>query len=674
MPNIITQGAGSAQGFGFAARADAAVYIEDVFSTYAYTGNGGTQTITNAIDLSTKGGLVWIKNRTSASTGHAWTDTARGAGTGTTNSATNITASSSANIYGNLPSTGNDYLSAFTTTGFTVVASSGANAATRVTNRASDEYVSWTFRKQAKFFDVVTYTGNGANRTIAHNLGSVPGCIMVKRLDTTGAWITYHRSLANTEYMALNTTAAKATSAAVWNSTSPTSSAFSVGTDAAVNASGGTYVAYLYAHDAGGFGLSGSENVISCGVYTGTGVSGNTITLGYEPQWIMFRRVDTTGNYFTFDNIRGIAVTQSTYLYANALAIDATANPPGLTLTSTGFTLPTTSAFYNASGGTYIYIAVRRGPMKVPTDATKVFSPSVLTIAGAPVTASTGFPVDMSWSASRLGSYDRYINDRLRVGSLTSGRWLLTNSTGGEANQSFGQNFTSNTGIVDDIWNSYLGRTGDVVFLNFRRAPGFFDMVTYTGTGATRTVTHNLAAVPELMIMKRRPTPATNWAVYAAGIGSFTLVLNNANGKQADFNAYFANTNPTSTVFTVGADADVNASGSSYIAYLFATCAGVSKVGTYTGNGSSQTINCGFTTGSRFVMIKRYDSTGNWTIFDSARGIVAGNDPALYANTSAAEVTTIDAVDTDNSGFVVNQDATLNLNVSAASYVFLAIA
>ena len=678
MPNIISQGAGSAQGYGFTARSSAPspVYVEDVFSTYLYTGNGGTQTITTDLDLSTKGGLVWIKNRTNASTGHALTDTARGAGTGTTNTATNILASNSANgTGGNLPSSGNDYLSAFTTTGFTVVASSGANAATRITNRASDEYASWSFEKQAKFFDIVTYTGNGANRTISHNLGSVPGCIMVKRTDTTGDWQVYHRSLANTEYIVLNSSAAKATGTARWNSTTPTASVFSLGTEATVNASGGTYVAYLFAHDAGGFGLSGSDNVISCGSYTGTGVSGNTITLGYEPQWILFKRTDLAStNWFMFDNMRSLAITQSSYLYSNQLVAEAVASPPGIATTPTGFYLPTTSSPYNASGGTFMYIAIRRGPMRTPTDATKVFSANAVTVAGAPVTVTTGFPVDMSWTAARGVSSDRYVNDRLRVGSLTSGRWFLSNSTGAEANQSFGQNFARNDGIVDDIWNGFALLSGNVVFWNFRRAPGFFDIASYTGTGATRTVSHNLGVTPELMIMKRRPAAATNWAVYAAGIGSFTLVLNNANGKQADFNAYFANTNPTSSVFTVGADADVNASGSTYIAYLFASLAGISKVGTYTGNGSSQTINCGFLAGSRFVMIKRADSTGNWTIFDSARGIVAGNDPALYANTNAAEVTTIDAIDSDSTGFIVNQDTTLNLNVSSASYVYLAIA
>jgi hypothetical protein len=127
-------------------------------------------------------------------------------------------------------------------------------------------------------------------------------------------------------------------------------------------------------------------------------------------------------------------------------------------------------------------------------------------------------------------------------------------------------------------------------------------------------------------------------------------------------------------VFTIGTAFATNNSGDTYVAYLFATCAGVSKVGSYTGNGSSQTIACGFTAGSRFVLIKRTDSTGDWYVWDSARGIVAGNDPHLSLNDAAAEVTTDDSVDTDNSGFIVNQDAATNVNVTSATYIFLAIA
>ena len=100
----------------------------------------------------------------------------------------------------------------------------------------------------------------------------------------------------------------------------------------------------------------------------------------------------------------------------------------------------------------------------------------------------------------------------------------------------------------------------------------------------------------------------------------------------------------------------------------------MSKVGSYTGNGTNQTINCGFTAGARFVLIKRTDSTGDWYVWDTARGIVTANDPRLSLNTTAAEVTTDDSVDPASTGFIVNQLASTNINVTSATYIFLAIA
>ena len=130
----------------------------------------------------------------------------------------------------------------------------------------------------------------------------------------------------------------------------------------------------------------------------------------------------------------------------------------------------------------------------------------------------------------------------------------------------------------------------------------------------------------------------------------------------------------TTTTFSIGYANQINITAGNYVAWLFASCPGVSKVGSYTGNGSSQTINCGFAAGARFVLIKRTDSTGDWYVWDTARGIVSGNDPHLSLNTTAAEVTTDDTIDPDSSGFIVNQLSATNVNVSSATYIYLAIA
>jgi hypothetical protein len=110
------------------------------------------------------------------------------------------------------------------------------------------------------------------------------------------------------------------------------------------------------------------------------------------------------------------------------------------------------------------------------------------------------------------------------------------------------------------------------------------------------------------------------------------------------------------------------------VAYLFATCAGVSKVGSYTGTATTQTINCGFTAGARFVLIKRIDDIADWYVWDSARGIVAGNDPYLLINSTAAEVTGTDYVDTAASGFEISSTAPAAINASGGTFIFLAIA
>jgi hypothetical protein len=628
--------------------ASSANYIEDVFSTYLYTGNGTSQTITNDIDLSGKGGLVWIKNRNTVND-HVLCDTSRGA---TFNIASNLSG-------GQLTeSTG---LTAFNSNGFSL------GSLGTVNNGGSSTYASWTFREQAKFFDVVTYTGNGSNRTISHNLGSVPGCIIVKRTDATANWRVYHRSLANTEYLALNSTGAAATGATVWNSTTPTSTEFSLGTDSTVNANGGTYVAYLFAHDAGGFGASGADNVITCGSYTGNGsATGPTITLNYEPQWILIKRaVGGTAGWILHDTMRGLPTGgNSNYLQANSS--DAETGPANyVDVNATGFQLKTTGASWNASGSTYIYIAIRRGPMKTPTSGTSVFSPVTYTGNGAARTLTSNFPVDLEIVPNRDGGQSWSPSWLYRLAG--NGVYVVSSSTAAEVNESANitNEFQSNVGVnrTNAYWNT---SSQNLETFMFRRAPGFFDVVCYTGTGSPTTVTHNLGVVPELIITKRRDSNY-DWVVYSQTLGTTKVLFLNANDAETTFTGFG---NVTSTNF----DAVSVVQNGNQVAYLFATLAGVSKVGSYTGTGTTQTINCGFTAGSRFVMIKRTDSTGDWYVWDSARGIVAGNDPYLLMNSTAVEVTNTDYVDTANSGFEISSTAPAAINANGGSFIFFAVA
>jgi len=633
-------------------------YVEDVFSTYLYTGTGAAQTITNGIDLSTKGGLVWVKSRSAGYLSHVLADTVRG---------------NTKVIYSNLTAPQDTFstgISSFNSNGFSIGSSD-------YYNESAGRFVSWTFREQAKFFDVVTWTGNGvAGRQIPHNLGSVPGCIIVKNLELGTDWIVYHRGAdvtAPQDYeFYLNATNARIPSGLAWNNTAPTATNFTVGSGNEVNraSSLNTYVAYLFAHNAGGFGLTGTDNVISCGSFTDNGAI-QSISLGYEPQWVLAKRTNITGDWWLVDNMRGMPVG----------SVDATLKPNAadaeqnvyefINPEATGFRWQ--SGSISSSGQTWIYIAIRRGPMKTPTSGTSVFAPVAYTGAGAGTTYTTNFPVDMTLVKSRNLTSEQEAWDRLRGSS----KYLLT--TAADAEATFGGPAQWQVDRMTSVlWNAGDGysNTSPNTYgtWNFRRAPGFFDEVCYTGTGSATTQAHNLGVAPELMIVKSRSNSGQFWATYSATTGSNKFLQLNATDAAGTLSSVWNNTAPTSSVFTVGTRDETNGSGFTYVAYLFATCAGVSKVGSYTGTGALQTVNCGFAAGARFVLIKRTDSTGDWYVWDSARGISSGNDPYLLWNSTAAEVTGTNYVDTTAVGFQVTAAAPAALNASGGTYIFLAVA
>jgi len=231
------------------------------------------------------------------------------------------------------------------------------------------------------------------------------------------------------------------------------------------------------------------------------------------------------------------------------------------------------------------------------------------------------------------------------------------------------------TGAIINGGNG-AANTGNLVDYSFKRAPGFFDVLTYTGTGSAQQVNHNLGVTPELMIVKQRDVNR-NWSVYVGSIpnpSTSLLFLNENSSAYTGVTQHWGATDPTSTVFTVANDHDVNQSGGLYSAYLFASLDGISKVGSYTGTGGNINVDCGFTAGARFILIKRTDSTGDWYLWDTERGIVSGNDPYMILNERDTEVTNTDYIDPLNAGFTVNSGAPATLNASGGTYLFLAIA
>lgn len=638
----------------------AGIAPEDVFATWLYTGNATARNIQNGINLATHGGMVWTKNR-GRSSPHRLCDTARGVNSMLSTSTGNGSGST----------TFANSLTAFNSDGYSL----GTDSANAEVNLSSWDYNSWTFRRAPRFFDVVTYTGTGAAQNIPHSLGVAPGFIMVKRTDAnTDPFYAYHISLGAGNFIDINQDVGSTASTTIWNNAVATPSVFSVGVDARSNASGGTFVAYVFAHDAA------TNGIIQCGSYAGnSSSSGPTLTLGWEPQWLLVRPSGSGPTYqgTISDSLREMSFSRLFVHYPGGTNQETELSPQ-IGLSPTGFRLINAANAFNATGQTYYYVAIRR-PIKRPTSATQVFSPHTYTGTGAAQTiTSPGFPVDLfigrPTAGANIGAVDR-------VRGPTRGVYTNAGTTEWSTNLTDMTSFTSLLGysLAANQEASFNGSSTSQLGYAFKRSAGFFDIVHYTGTGANRTVSHQLDASPEMMLIRSRG--AQSWAVYHSGLGTGQhQTLNGATSATTSSTAWNG-TAPSKTQFSLGTDAIVNSNATNYIAYLFASLEGICKVGSYTGNGSSQAINCGFATGARFVIVKRATSTGpatssysnGWCVADTARGVISAAEPVFALNSSAGD-SSYDWIDPDNSGFVINQETNTDLNVSGVSYIYLAIA
>jgi hypothetical protein len=636
------------------------VYVDDVFSTYLYEGTGSTQTITNGIDLAGEGGLIWTKWRSGgaySSQSHALLDTERGL----TQLLRSDTTAASQNV--GLYFTANS-------DGYEITAPSAL-----INHSSGGKYASWTFRKAPGFFDVVTYTGDGVNlRQVAHSLASAPGTIIVKCTNTTSDWWVWHRGDGTTpRYLRLNTTAADNGS---WNMQPVAGSEDAVfeirGGTSNPNVLGNTYVAYIFAHDDAQFGTDEDESIIKCGSYTHSSSTGNEIDLGFEPQWLLYKSATSGIGWYVWDTMRGWSVNSLSTLQPNTASAESTINDESAgfpQITNTGFKVGTNN--YTGDNQTYIYMAIRR-PHKPPTAATEVFAIDTSDATSpSPPQFTSGFVTDFIIRKLFNGANNQF-------GSrLTGTNYMSSYSSSAES---------SATALTWDFMNGWSNSSGVDTNLGcymFKRAPGFFDVVAYKGNFTTgRQITHNLEVVPELIIVKRRDANG-HWGVYHKD-----LPLDN--GEQNQTQAVFLNFDvssggygflaghnyQTATHFTTwySSEGDWNISNADYISYLFATLPGISKIGSYSGTGNTINVDCDFTAGARFILIKRTDSTGDWYVWDTFRGIVSGNDPYWLANTTDNPVTNTDYIDPLSTGFTVTASAPAALNASGGTYIFLAIA
>ena len=426
------------------------------------------------------------------------------------------------------------------------------------------------------------------------------------------------------------------------------------------------------------FGEGGDQNIIKTGSFVGNGNSdGPEVHLGWEPQFIITKNASRSDHWYMFDSMRGMfsgANDQFLYPYLNSAETDW----EQLELTPTGFKIKSNNADINGSGETTIYLAIRRpdGLVGKPVeDATKVFAMDMGNGSSTIPAYDSGFPVDFMFEKQINSNANWYASSR-----LSGDKFLYPNSSSVEVNGGGDYVFDSNVGAVVGSWTN--GHQGWM----WKRGAGF-DVVTYTGTGdnsnsgpnsTSQTLSHSLGKIPEMIWVKGRST-GYNWFVYHSGQNGGTnpwnyyLRLNHTDAEQESVapytNAVWNNTAPTSTQFSLGPGNDINANNDTYIALLFASVDGISKVGRYTGTGSTLTITTGFS--PKFLIIKRTDAANDWYVLDTLRGWTSGVDQAIKLNVNHSQFNSHDLGDPTSTGFTV-ASTNEGWNTNGGKYIYYA--
>ncbi|MFM7346763.1 MAG: hypothetical protein ACKO1J_15510, partial [Tagaea sp.] len=303
---------------------------DDAFQTLLYNGNGGTLDVTGA---RFQPDFVWAKERNSADN-HALANGVVG-------------------LPNWMPS--NQSLAELTTSEFAQFLPNGVRlGGAGNINSAGASGVTWLWRRGAAYgFDIVAATGTGANRAIAHGLNAVPHFMIAKRRDASGDWVAYHRSLAADNFLYLNLPNAAAVNATFWNG-APNSSVFNVGTQAATNANGGTYVHYLWT-SIPGFSRFGG--------YAGNGsADGTFVWCGFRPRFILIKNITGATSWSLFDTAINPANQAGPRLIPNLAAAEAADGV--LDILSSGFKLRENNANTNGAATNYVFAAFAETPFK----------------------------------------------------------------------------------------------------------------------------------------------------------------------------------------------------------------------------------------------------------------------------------------------------------------------
>ena len=275
---------------------------------------------------------------------------------------------------------------------------------------------------------------------------------------------------------------------------------------------------------------------------------------------------------------------------------------------------------------------------------------------------------DLVWIKNRSATGNHIITDAVRGVQLM----MMSDNTDAETNQTQGLTSFNSNGFTVGSLAEVNTSSNNFVSWNWKKVAGVFDIQTYTGNGSARTISHNLGAVPKMMIIKKRNTTAP-WSVGHASLGANQVLELDANDAVATDATYWNNTRPTSSVFTVGTDGNQNTDGHTYVIYLFGNKQGASKMGSYTGNGNADGtfIYTGFL--PSFVMVKRTSGTGSWWMRDNKIAPFNLASNVLQANDTGVQADGVGTMDFLSNGFRL-RDTTDASNTSGGTYIYMAFA
>jgi hypothetical protein len=678
------------------------------FNTTLYTGTGATLAITG---VAFQPDMVWVKNYGTSGYNHCLQDSVRGP-------SSNLNILYPDGTFAQSTNTGSNYFNSLNSDGFTVASSAYFGA-------SSNSYVAWSWKaggaptatnaaaagsvptlgsvmvdgtastsalagtlavmkisaNTTLGLSIIQY--NGGTGTLPHELGVTPRLIIQKNQDATNPWYTYIPPGvidANYNYLELNTTATLGQT----SSTAPTSTTFNpVSTDT------GPFIAYAFADKAG---------FCKIDKYTGNGSeNGPIIQTGFQPAFILIKNTSAAENWEMFDDKRSVTNPRDDVIFANLNYAEYTnQSQKKINFLEDGFQIAGTDGSVNGNGNILLYIAFAADPSTTTPSLADSFSAVLNTSPTTNQAIAAGFTPDIAWikgattSPTSWGQYDTIRGDGE---VLQSDNDQAEYDYSGHPSGDLGMKFTSTGYTTPPVTNDNINNSSGDFINYFWKAGGGLGSINTDGTissivsanqaagisivkfssssSNSTTVGHGLGAIPQLVIAKRLDSTG-NWAVMAPVLGNGYTLLNTDGSYQGADASIWNNTAPTSSVFTTAGGSGTFFNAGNFIAYLFTSITGFSKIGSYVGNNpTAVSVNVGFN--PDFLIFKNTTNGTDWLVYDKQRSPTGNYDEYIYLNLTDAQGTTGgNWVTPTATGFTTNSSGGSLVNESGSTYLYVA--